>query len=909
MSMYDVTQEGRRFHLDEEVIPDSQVIPKRSVNAPFANHGRPITRNSRGQWFCAHISGRNFEGANFLCLSVSERPQDVGGELSRPVIIVGGETAWWDTFFMIDGPLDNACLLVDARDTLHVLFSHSGGIFVTRVDASGDALYERLKEKSAWSEPEEIAEAGCVLGDAVFLPDGSLAVYGGRGTTLFERVMGATETVITEDGVHPSAFVDASGIRHVAFERDRRVFYARNAGHGWVNSRDEAADEMVAYFCSSWPSIAVTTRGEIVIAYQGEGKIDLRRLPEMYDKFRPGGGSTVSYAVNDGGGWAVRDFLRSSEILLKRRVSSSLPSVGKGGAFLNQLEEFWRPTLAVDKHGVVWMFYLNATRRHIYFTRFGGETFGDHCEARGAYDCPSRVYFVQKDSMGQADIGFMMCAANQMYFDHIEVPEYASAEPRRVVFLDNLELDEARGVEHRLGQWQKHPGTLPFEGEIEDMKDRHFAWCDVQKTDDGFRMQYMGQGKLRSNWMPGRASSTDGIHWKVDEPFDMSTLTLDGKPFPNTFWRPIYLEDPEEADPSRRFKGLTGDYRHIGGIEHRTWAVVASPDGLAWHTVPGLDPVCVGDISCNFHLMRDDEDKDPRRRYKVMLLMGCHAGRGAVVFTSPDLVHWHRPVWLREDPDHLVSPVSPYASGPLALDPDGGENPWEEEIHDAVIWRENGHLMFHYDAFYFHFNQHIQKALAVSRDGKHYWRVKRGAIDMSHGNCGEWDSGRDRTTIPVRVGDELWMYFCGMPASYFMDPDANDYLTSKHDGWNRPDYSWMVRPWGVGLAKLRVDGWAWLQREREAARGVVTTIPFAYDGGGLVVNGSGLDGVQVEVRNAGNTAPLPGFEAEGSSFSDTDSIAARAAWQSGADLPKGERIRLRFLINSVDAKLYAFGFE
>ena len=75
------------------------------------------------------------------------------------------------------------------------------------------------------------------------------------------------------------------------------------------------------------------------------------------------------------------------------------------------------------------------------------------------------------------------------------------------------------------------------------------------------------------------------------------------------------------------------------------------------------------------------------------------------MYTSPDGIHWHQTVWLRENPDEIASPVSPYSTGPIILDPDGAENPWEEEIHDAVGWRENGILMTHYDAFYFHFNQ------------------------------------------------------------------------------------------------------------------------------------------------------------------------------------------------------------
>ena len=49
-------------------------------------------------------------------------------------------------------------------------------------------------------------------------------------------------------------------------------------------------------------------------------------------------GATVSYAVHTGGRWEVQDFLRSSEILLKRRPSHSVPTMDD--TFVPFMEEF-----------------------------------------------------------------------------------------------------------------------------------------------------------------------------------------------------------------------------------------------------------------------------------------------------------------------------------------------------------------------------------------------------------------------------------------------------------------------------------------------------------------------------------------------------------------------------------------
>ena len=763
---------------------------------------------------------------------------------------------------------------------------------------------------ACWETPSSIHPAE---GDALVDSSGRCVVYYTREGCLIEHTLGEGERSVCDQVTHPVVHLDAAGNTHLAFERDRRIFYLRREAGAeiWTDTRGNREPEMVAYFCSSWPSIATTTDGKVIIVYQGEGKEDLRRYPPLYKALRAAGGTTISCAIWAGSRWQVQDLHRSSEILLKRRPHHRHPQ--KDPTFVPFMEEFWRPSLTVDRHGVVWLFYLNTTRRHVFWSRFEGETFGEHYEARGAYDGLSRTLYLQKNS-DQGDIGYLTAASNRMYFDAMPVPSYTSTDTRRIVFLDNQEVDRKINLEQEIGVWRKHPEPIFGWGLTGEELDDHVAWCCVYTRENGFEMHYMGQGsELRSNALPGRAFSRDGIHWEKREPFHDPNLTLDGGPMPSSFWRPIHLEDPEETDPSRRFKGLIGRYRTDNGVELRVWDVVTSPDGSAWHTAEDLPTVVGGDISICSHLFRDDEDPDPRRRYKFLAVTGCNSGRVMVVFTSPDLIHWDRANYLREDPDDLLSPLCPYPTGPIALDPDAGENPWEEEIHDAYAWREHGLLMFHYDAFYFGANQHTEKALAVSRDGRHYRRIKRGAIDMPHGNCGEWDSGRNRTSIPIRVGDELWLYFCGMPAQFFGDADAEDYIPPLWvDAWSyeKTRLRQEQRPWRVGLAKLRADGWAYLQLRRDAGAGELTTIPFTYAGGDLVVNGSGLGpgGIRVEVLQADGADVMPGFDRESCRFSAPDAVTSRVTWTGARPLPHG-RYRLRFIFEGLRAQLYAFGFE
>lgn len=896
-----------RFPLDEDVIPGTT-----THRIQYANHGRAVARSRAGAWFCVFVMDRRYRDRTWLTLAVSRDAKGIGSEFHPPILLAGRADVPWHfpVFDLGEGLIGNSCALVDAQDRLHVLFDHPTGIFRVTADVSPDANRERLAKAEAWTGPHRVAEAGTRLGDAALLPDGRIAVYLLRGNALMEKIGDGPETLISPDADRPSVFITDSGERHVAFERRRRVFYARSAdGAAWTDSRGKSEPEMVAFFCSSWPSIAVDASGRVVVAWQGEGKVDLRRTPLLYRQVRGAGGTTVSYAVLGVEGWRVRDFLRSSEIVMKRKPCSSFST--REEEFAAVMEEFWHPSLAVDGHGVIWMFYLNTTRRHLFFTRFEGGRFGTHYEARGPYDALSRSFFLQKDARRSDAIGALTYACHQLYFDALPVPELRAQPGRRVVFLDNQELAECAGVEHKPGGWRKDTARLFGAGVSGESGDDHVGWCQVVPVEGGYEMRYMGMEALYSNAMPGRAFSRDGVHWEKRPVSNWREMTLDGKPFTNSFWRPIFLEDPAERDPRMRFKGLHQSYREARGIEVRTWDVVASPDGMNWHRVPGLPPVALGDISVNFHLIRDGEDADPNRRYKVSLLIGCVAGRNAVIYTSPDLLHWHGAYSLRENPERIDSPLSPWQTGPIVLDPDAAESPWEEEIHDSVIWRENGFLMYHYDAFYFGSNQHINKALAVSRDGRHYWRVQRGVFNLRHGDCGEWDNGRVRTSPPFHVGDEYWLYFAGMPAGNFADADRDD-PTAVRAAPPSPDDNRRnreLRPWSVGRARMRVDGWAYLRLDPDCDAGCVTTIPFDWAGGSLTVNGSGLGegGIRAELLTADGRV-VEGCDRTRCRFSAPDAVSSKLSWP-GAPSPAKGRYRLRFHFEGVKARLYGFGFE
>lgn len=900
-----VAEDHRRFHLDEDLLPDRELY---CDHAAYLNHGRCVARNAAGRWFAAVVSDRGVRAGNWLTLHVSDDDGCVqGSQFPDPLFLLGPGGRYGETHFG-GGDVEQVALALDHDEQLHVIVECDGNLERFAVDASGADARATLADKANWSGPHMICE-NAQLGDALIGPDNRLIVYAVRDGDLVEVVDGETSPVAPQ-GIHPSVFIEDDGATHVAFERDRRVYYTRRPRKGaWIEP------ELAAHWCSSWPSLVVTG-GRVLIVYQGEGKVELKRYPDLAVGLRPNGGSTVSYAIHDGTRWTQHDFLQSKQIMLKRKSTAGLGHADE--IFHPCMEEFWRPSLTIDRHGMAWMFFVNTTRRHIYWARWHGQQFGTHHEARGAYDCLSRIMLLQKDAQKTDRIGYLTHATQRFYFDAIHVPGIDVKAPRRIVFLDNLEVDQTSNLEHRLGMWKKEPQPLLGHLVPGDFDDEQIMWAHVEKSGDGYEMHYMGWGlgdsPIRANSCPGRAFSKDGYHWKRRDPVDDSDLTLDGENVGAGYWRPIGMRDDDEPDPRKRYKGLFVDWRYAeaGRVQVRTYKVIASPDGRHWTTVPNLPGVVIGDIVTPLQFMRDDEDEDPNRRYKITLCAGSHCGRGMAVYTSPDLIHWSKVNYLRLDTDDVSAPLSVFPTGPVAVDPDAAENPHEEENHDAVIWREHGILMFHYDAFYFNNNQHTNKALAVSRDGRHYWRIKRGDFNMPHGACGDWDSGRDRSSKPVRVGDEWWMWFAAGPASDYNDPegDANSYHARlrKHAGAPGDVQKFAeLRPWRVGLAKLRVDGWGYMQLSRDETHGALTTLPFETSGGeSVIVNGTHLgEGLTLELVDAEGNA-VAGYAADDFKVDTTDGVDVAATW-SKPQLPAGTH-RLRATFTHPHAKLYAIAF-
>ncbi len=182
--------------------------------------------------------------------------------------------------------------------------------------------------------------------------------------------------------------------------------------------------------------------------------------------------------------------------------------------------------------------------------------------------------------------------------------------------------------------------------------------------------------------------------------------------------------------------------------------------------------------------------------------------------------------------------------------------------------------------------------LSVSRDGVNFQRCGGRRPFMSPGPEGSFPSRMIwAMPNPIRIGDELWIYYSGMNRDHngIVDPAAGGYLT------------------GIGRAILRLDGF--VSADADYKGGEIVTPIIRFEGSRLELNvdTGGGGSVRVELQDA-HRNPLEGYTENDASFVCGNSVRMPVCWGNSRDVSElaGKPIRIRFVLR--DCKLYAFQF-
>lgn len=343
-----------------------------------------------------------------------------------------------------------------------------------------------------------------------------------------------------------------------------------------------------------------------------------------------------------------------------------------------------------------------------------------------------------------------------------------------------------------------------------------------------------------------------------------------------------------------------------------------SVDGLKW-TKPNLGLVEFEGSTDNNIVMpgwsqnvvlHDPRDPDPARRYKAMLRLNGTRG-----FFSPDGLHWQDAgIILDQSYDATTVQWNPFDEKWIAMVKifrDGKRARGYAESTDFLNWSDTYYLgaadeldqpgdeMYAIDVFpyesllfgqlrmYHTATDKVDIQLMTSRNGKQWNRAIRTPFIPCADEKGSWDYANNAAaeSPPVRMGDELWLYYSGRSTLHDEVPNTG----------------------AIGVGTLRADGF--FSMDAGPAGGVLTTVPLVLAGDTLCINADADGGeVRVEVLDEAG-AVIPTYAASQCTAITENAIRIPVVWTEGGSLASlaGQTVRLRFHMN--DARFYAFWME
>ena len=474
---------------------------------------------------------------------------------------------------------------------------------------------------------------------------------------------------------------------------------------------------------------------------------------------------------------------------------------------------------------------------------------------------------------------------------------------RRVPFLDLADVQSRHNVVQAVCQAEKHPNNpvLPLgdHHEWDSLQARPWEGRTVLYDEEErlFKCWYAGTDvSVERWWATGYAVSEDGVHWEKPR---LGLHDYRGSRDNNIClmgWGPV-VKDLEEDDPARRYKMIVKGPPRERGIR-----VGYSADGIHWSEQTRIDlPEWDGGAPDIVALVKDDQDPDPSRRFKLIW-----QGVAPNNKSGPELV---RVKHLAYGPDveHLrASPANP------VLHPNDGR---EQENHYLMLAPYAGQYVMPYEYGWYvpngtgRFGMYCADIrLAVSRDGEHFTRVQPHQPLIGRGPRGDWDSGSlviaDKL---VQHNDRLYLYYCGNGEDWTSWPGGN---IPEDSHWRNTG---ALRMSQMGLATLGLDRFTCLETVDRETPGYVVTRAFTAEerGSRLSLNISDVQPlrswVEVEVLPPDSDEPLPGFSRDDCRPLHRDGLREPVVWRERqlADLGQ-DAVRLRIHFCGA-ARLHAFG--
>jgi hypothetical protein len=473
---------------------------------------------------------------------------------------------------------------------------------------------------------------------------------------------------------------------------------------------------------------------------------------------------------------------------------------------------------------------------------------------------------------------------------------------QKQLFIDDAIIERSANLTRSFHQARKHPAnpimvaTAPWED---------YFPCQPNTV----LRDAAGQFRMWYNLGPNQyAVSEDGIRWQRPtlglvhhEGADTNLISLAQETGPNIFG---VVHTPDEVDPSRHYKTLC--WAHRGG--RPGYDAYFSGDGLRWSAYPD-NPVIVGSVGDVNPITHDPRAKRYLSFVKVREPVGRWRRRSVGLAESADFIRWSQPrlILAPDEQDDLMGEQR-IAAARDAIEFDHPDDHRTEFYGMAGFRYEDRYLglLWVFDATMEMSRVGLstqdgpfEVQLTAARDRYQWQRVAERKPIIPFGAPGEWDCGMVTTAnAPLIVDDQIRIYYGG----YALSHESKYYLAEHRPELERRIRSGEMRvPTGIGLATLRLDGWASL--DAGEIEGSLQTRELIFDGSELVINAEAGAGTITAAVLDHRGHPIAGFGMEDCLRVSGDGTAQVLRWRTDSRRLQGRSVRL--LLSMRMARLYA----
>ena len=421
--------------------------------------------------------------------------------------------------------------------------------------------------------------------------------------------------------------------------------------------------------------------------------------------------------------------------------------------------------------------------------------------------------------------------------------------------------------------------------------------------------QWNSEKKLWEWWyMGGYAISEDGEHWEPrnERNFDADNPTLAGSA--GGPGGPFHVvRDETDPDPDRRYKGLLSGGDRFPAV---------SPDGFHW-TLVDTPRIISSDESQFTHDVESGQ-------FLAMVKQGTEWGRSVFLSTSTDFQEFTEPKLIfhtdeidRENRRKRVKEVienPAYLAPPIRDDED-----YIAECYNMAV--------FPYQGFYIGFPTIFNPFGAAPPPGTNHTRINQIELASSR-DLYNWERAGNRDVFIgiepfdnenygccqllmaghpiVREDGEIWCYYNALRL-------AGTIAQYKEYDRARVLFDMKIRPeafedgGALSLAKLRPDGFVSIDG---GECGHILTKPFELKGEDVYINANADWGeIYAEIVDGETRKPHDGFwvPAEEPAPFTGDSTKAKIKWKHPHDMVFEKPVRLRFYLRQ--ARLFSFWIE